>query len=150
MLYSLNKNKYFTISDFKCSGVDSPYLILFECKELEKCKLCNKESVSKNLCMKCNNQKGYYLLNIYTIINQPIDNIYFDCINENKKPQSFYFDNENKDYRPCFELCLTCDCKGNEFENNCTSCQTNYILKPDYTNSKIVFQNAHIIIIIII
>ena len=136
MLYSLNKNKYFTISDFKCSGVDSPYLILFECKELEKCKLCNKESVSKNLCMKCNNQKGYYLLNIYTIINQPIDNIYFDCINENKKPQSFYFDNENKDYRPCFELCLTCDCKGNEFENNCTSCQTNYILKPDYTNSK--------------
>ena len=33
-----------------------------DCIELEKCSKCNTESILMNLCIKCNKQKGYYLL----------------------------------------------------------------------------------------
>ena len=35
--------------------------------QLEKCELYNEESFSRNLCIKCNNMKGYYFLNIGSI-----------------------------------------------------------------------------------
>ena len=98
------------------------------CIEMEKCQLCNKESISKNLCIKCNNQKGYYYLNANSIG-------YIDCVNNKTKPSNFYFNKENKDFRPCYELCATCDYDGDGNENNCTSCESNYILKPDYADS---------------
>ena len=103
---------------------------VFECNRLEKCQLCNEESASKDLCIKCNNKKEYYFLN-YDIENQN----YIDCVNNITKPQNFYFNEENNDYEPCFYTCATCDYGGDGIENNCTSCELNYMFKPDYPNS---------------
>ena len=102
---------------------------------LEKCKLFNEDSVSKNLCITCNNEKGYYFLNKYSILFQPANNSFIECIKEELKPSNFYFNNENKDFRPCYERCQTCNYGGDGNENNCTSCDINYILKPDILNS---------------
>ena len=104
-----------------------------QCPELEKCLKCNKESISKNLCLKCNNNKGYYLLKLNTYLN---NNNYIECINDTNKPSNFYFDNENKYYEPCFETCAECFYKGNLEQNNCSLCDgINFIMKPDYENS---------------
>ena len=58
-----------------------------ECKELEKCELCDKESVLRNLCIKCNNKKGYYFLNEST----SFEDKYIECVNNKTKPSNFYF-----------------------------------------------------------
>ena len=101
-----------------------------ECMELEKCQLCNEESVAKNLCIKCDNKKEYYFL-YNAIENQN----YIECVNNITKPSNFYFSEENNDYEPCYYTCATCNYGGNGIENNCTSCELNYINKPDYPNS---------------
>ena len=102
-----------------------------ECNELEKCQLCNEESVSKNLYIKCNNKKEYYFLNYYAIENQN----YIDCVNNITKPSNFYFNEGYNDYEPCYYTFATCDYGGDGVENNCTSCELNYINKPDFYNS---------------
>ena len=104
------------------------------CNVLKKCLKCNEESLSKELCIECNIKEGYYPLNIpqKDIIN---DN-YIDCVNESTKPSNFYFNQENQDYEACYESCATCDFKGDGNENNCTSCEENYIKKPEYEDSK--------------
>ena len=45
------------------------------CK-LEKCEICNKDSINKNLCIKCNNNKGYYFLNVNSISKDEINDEY--------------------------------------------------------------------------
>ena len=51
------------------------------------------------------------------------------------KPSNFYFNEENNEYRICYETCGTCDYGGNLEQNNCTSCDYNYIFNPDFPNS---------------
>ena len=102
-----------------------------KCNEMEKCELCNKESISQNLCIKCNNQKGYYYLNKKSLSKKLDINEYIECINNNTKPSNFYFNIENNDYESCYEICKTCKYGGDGNENNCTSCETDYIFKPD-------------------
>lgn len=80
-----------------------------KCLELEKCDLCNKESISKNLCIKCNNQKDYYYLN-NNLINS--NDEFIDCVNNNTKPSNYYYDKETKEYKLCYESCLTCEYGG--------------------------------------
>ena len=64
------------------------------------------------------------------------DNIeYIECANNITKPSNYYFNKEEKIYKVCYELCATCDYGGDVYENNCTSCQTEYIKSPDYPNS---------------
>ena len=38
---------------------------IIECKELDKCQKCNNDSLMSNLCIKCNNEKGYFFLKIF-------------------------------------------------------------------------------------
>ena len=57
------------------------------------------------------------------------------CIKDDEKPSNFYFNSEHNYYEPCYETCATCNYKGDGNINNCTSCEENYILKPDITNS---------------
>ena len=58
-------------------------------------------------------------------------NEYIDCVNNNTKPPNFYFNEENKEFRPCFQTCATCIYGGDGNENNCTTCDNEYIFKPD-------------------
>ena len=101
------------------------------CPQSEKCSECNQVSLSMNLCVKCNNEKGYYLL------KSNYDTRYIDCVNNITKPYNFYFDKNNKDYEPCFETCFKCSKKGDYEDNNCDSCDgITYIPKPEYEDSK--------------
>ena len=102
-----------------------------DCPQLEKCEICNEESFNKNLCIKCNEAKGYYFLNKNAISKEEIGDQYIDCVNSDTKPSKFYFNSENEDYRLCFETCATCDTGGDWEINNCTTCELNYIFKPD-------------------
>ena len=110
-----------------------------ECNMLEKCSECNEESISKNLCLNCNKVKSYYPLNLSSQINSLTYltkyNGYVECVNESTKPNNFYLNLENEDYEKCYETCSTCKYKGDGNENNCTSCEENFIQKPDYSNS---------------
>jgi len=111
-----------------------------KCLELEKCEICDEESLSKNLCLKCNILKGYYPLSneIFSIeSNMYISNDkYVDCVNNETKPSNYYFNKELNNYSPCFETCATCDYGGNGIEHNCTSCDIDLIKKPEFNSSK--------------
>ena len=102
-----------------------------ECKVLEKCKKCNQISLQYDLCIECNNKKGYYFLNN----PESFSNEIIDCVNNLTKPSNFYFDEENKEYKICYKTCRTCIYGGDMEENNCTSCDNNNIFNPDYPNS---------------
>ena len=105
----------------------------FECY-LDKCSGCNEESIKKNLCLKCNIEKGYYPFDSSEDLNIMI-NKYIDCYNEKTKKQGLYLDKEIKKYKLCYSNCKTCNFGGNGIENNCTSCKNNQIFKPDILNS---------------
>jgi hypothetical protein len=56
-------------------------------------------------------------------------------VNNETKPSNFYFNEENDDYRPCYETCETCDIGGNWENNNCKTCRNSYIFKPDVSET---------------
>ena len=120
--------------------IEDSIQIEFEKKNEEKCETYNEESLSKNLCLKCNTSGGYYPLNneIFSIQkNMYISNdTYVDCANEETKPSNYYFNTELNKYSPCFETCATCDYGGNEFEHNCTSCDVDLIKRPEFNYTK--------------
>ena len=101
-----------------------------DCNELEKCLKCNEESVSMNLCIKCNEGRGFYLLN-----NGLRESSYIDCVNEDTKPSGFYLDRNTKKYEACYYSCATCDYGGNIYENNCTSCEVEHVINKKKGNA---------------
>ena len=109
--------------------------IINSCQNLEKCDLCDENSVIQNLCITCNNIKGYYYLNENSLNEQEQGNRYIDCVNNETKPNNFYFNEENEDYRPCYETCETCEIGGDYDNNNCKTCRKSYIFKPDITST---------------
>ena len=92
-----------------------------KCSKLEKCEICDEESLSKNLCLKCNISGGYYPL-YNEIFSQETQNLlnnnYIDCVNNETKPSNYYLNKELENYSPCFETCATCDYGGNGIEHN--------------------------------
>ena len=82
-----------------------------------KCKDCKLRS---NLCVSCNIDKGYY-----PILNNSLNNnneSFIDCYNE--LPKGYILD-ENI-YKPCYFTCENCTGYGNEENNQCFSCKSNY------------------------
>ena len=110
-----NENNIETI---KPTEIPSIFISSFNCSNLIKCSLCSKESLSKNLCLKCNNDLGFYYLNL----NSFNPNNYIDCVNEETKPFNFYLNKENEDYEKCYTTCFSCENFGNDEINNCTKC----------------------------
>ena len=104
---------------------------LFICN-LEKCSDCTEESIKLNLCTKCNTIKEYYPLNIG---ESSSSQKFINCYNSTTKPENFYLDKENKEYKLCYSDCKTCNYSGDGNENNCTSCKNGQRLKPDIINS---------------
>ena len=87
-----------------------------------KCKTCNLESFSQNLCLECNNLEGYY-----EIENNELNiNGYVGCLNF--LPEKYFFDNENKKYKKCYETCKHCDELGDIYNHKCLNCYSNYTL----------------------
>ena len=118
-------------------NIDDYENVQTKCKNLEKCELYDKDSLSKCLCITCNENKRYFLLN--NLLSKPkkdeIYGKYIDCVNDITKPINFYYNIDNNDYEECYETCNTCNFGGDKNENNCTSCESNYIKEPDLINS---------------
>ena len=90
----------------------------------EKCKKSSIESSKYDLCTECNNEKGYFEVEL------PNNNGFKECYNNNTKPINFYFDFDKK-YKICYETCLTCDKGGDEYINNCILCDKSHIKRPE-------------------
>ena len=91
-----------------------------------KCNNCSLESIQNNdLCISCNNNQNYYqkyndILNINNFIN---------CYNH---LEGFFLFNNT--FYECYQTCKDCYGFGDENNNNCSSCNLNYIFKTDYEN----------------
>ena len=96
----------------------------------EKCLVCNEESKKEDLCLICNNTKGFYPV-IYPKLKQK----YFDCYNKSLKYEGVYFDEKEKNFKPCYETCKMCDKEGTPLNHNCKACDNNLIPRPIDTNS---------------
>jgi hypothetical protein len=107
-----------------------------------KCKDRNEESISRSLCLSCNIEEGYYPIyygynydnskeNIKTYLDQ-----YIDCYNQESIPSNYYLNSKLQAYEKCYESCKTCKEYGDQNNNNCDSCNDNYIFKPDVDSSK--------------
>ena len=90
------------------------------------------ESLTYNLCKKCNNVNNYYK------VYDPNNTIYahgkgfVECFNEDSK-KKFYLDNDNNNsdktkwqYKPCYETCQTCNEGGNAYDHKCLTCALRY------------------------
>ena len=105
-----------------------------DCGKLEKCQECTRDSISKDLCLSCNNYKNYYEINPnYTLKNSSFEH-FVNCYNNSTKPKNFYL-NKNY-YEPCYMSCSTCEYGGDGNHNNCTLCAVDYMIEPEVEGSK--------------
>ena len=93
-----------------------------KCKcEFDKCYSCPVNiKPAKNLCISCNES-------FYPKENDPTNfGPYINCY---KDPPGYYLntsDQNNYIYKPCYEKCLTCKISGDDINNNCLECNSNY------------------------
>lgn len=88
------------------------------------------ESLTYNLCLKCNNNDNYY-----KVLYQDQDHNFVECFNEQTKKNNFYFDIDDKVYKLCYETCETCRGEGNAYNHNCITCALGYIFINDSGNN---------------
>ena len=110
----------------------------------EKCKENDEISLKNSLCVECNSEKGYYP-KIYNYDNN--ENFekfikYKECHNNKTIPNNFYFDSELKVFKQCYESCLKCFGHGDQNDNNCSTCDFNYIFKPETHPTKNCVKNC--------
>ena len=103
-----------------------------------KCKKSDEFSLKNSLCIECNKEKGYYpvFYNYENDINFKKNLNYNDCYDNNTVPTYFYFNSESNIYEECFESCKSCYGRGDQTDNNCSSCKENYIFKPGIKNTR--------------
>ena len=96
----------------------------------EKCSSYNNISKKLNLCIKCNENFGYYPVCFYPK-HKLCFGKYKECFNNDTKLINYFFNKEKSRYEPCYETCNTCNYGGNEEINNCTSCDNDGIFRPE-------------------
>ena len=137
ILYSKNKNGYFLIYDSNCQDKNIYLRDISEDQEGKsscpiKCSRCNKD-ISEDLCLECNSNDNYYQINPQ-FLGQNTE--YFNCYNESTKLKNFYFNKTTKFFEPCYMSCATCEYGGDGNENNCTTCDVDYMKEPEIEGSK--------------
>ena len=94
-----------------------------------KCKTCNNESNSNNLCLSCNIENGYYpILNDNSNINS-----FINCSNDSLSGYIL----DNFAYRPCYSTCKECIKIGDNNNHQCSKCIDNF-----YLNETNCYQNC--------
>ena len=103
------------------------------------CKTCNEEPTDNNEnCLTCINTQKIVndnkncvcnTLNGYYSVKYPDGTFDDECYTNKTKPINFYL---NKNYfEICYQNCQTCEIGGSDKENNCITCASNYIQRPD-------------------
>ena len=93
------------------------------------CLICDEESKKLGLCLYCNIDEEYY-----PIFNENVYERYHKCLHISNKGK-YYLDEENKNFKPCYNSCKTCDKEGNETIHNCLTCENEYIFLEDALSS---------------
>ena len=101
----------------------------------------NKIIPDKKKCIdNCKNDDTYkyeYNNNCYTecssgtyLLEDKNDNICYA-----QAPDGYYLDTVNNIFKKCYETCSKCNAGGNELNNNCLECKTNYVFYTDNNNN---------------
>ena len=109
------------------SNCQNGFFIDKEDNNIKKCKCenimclkCSKDSLSKNMCISCNDDYYPIFNDISNIV--PYINCYF-------KPEGYYLDKNDKLYKKCYSTCKTCYDKGDEIDHKCNECSPSYSFK---------------------
>ena len=105
-----------------------------------KCKTSNYQSYIYDLCLECNIDQEYFPAEFP---DNSFLNGFTECYNSTTKPINFYFDNQTKKYKACYETCLTCNKGGNFDEHNCLSCDVNLRKEPDKDSTNCITECAY-------
>ena len=100
----------------------------------EMCLKCN----SQNECTECNKKNNYYMIEL-TSSPEAIPSQTVECINQEIKQilyPNYYLDPFSETFKTCYDTCATCIEGGDGNNNNCITCDTGYILHPEYNDSK--------------
>ena len=108
-------NGYFTENNVK----------ICKCSSNITCKYCSVESKEYNLCESCNNEDGYYPKKD-DLNNQ---NSFYNCYNSSSISEGYFLNTQNKQYEPCYYTCKNCEALGDQNDNKCTECKSEYPLK---------------------
>ena len=122
-------------SDELFHNIDSEYRTedYFKCSE--KCSECDEKSSINDLCIKCNNQNNYYeLRSSNKRANE--NSTYVACYSQNTKPQNYFLNNNF--FEECYYTCGSCNEKGNQDDNKCLTCSSNYIIDPNHINNCVI------------
>jgi hypothetical protein len=101
----------------------------------EKCSECDEESVRSDLCIKCNNQNNYYELKSYNKGTND-NSTYVACYSQKTKPPNYFL--KDNFFEECFYTCGSCNEKGNQDDNKCLTCSSNYIIDPNNINNCVI------------
>ena len=104
-----------------------------KCLNNNKCQTCNKENISNNLCLSCNIEEGYYPKSDNQISKDELINCY-------KEPEGYFLKNEK--YEKCYSSCKYCTELGDDLDNKCTECKTNYAFIINNNNIKNCYEDC--------
>ena len=88
-------------------------LKVFKMNCSEKCLTCDDESRENNLCLSCDDSKGYFPL-VYNESQK-----YFECYDNYTFHEKIFFNSTEGVFRLCYESCRTCNEEGNSTNPNC-------------------------------
>ena len=135
-ILNIDKNCYIECEYYYYFDEENKY----QCTINETCPV-NKNKIisSKNKCIdECKNDNIYkyeYKNNCY---DKCSDNSYHKIDNEylcfDSTPEGYYFDYRNKIFKKCYKTCKNCYWEGDEFNNNCFECITNYTFLINLNN----------------
>ena len=108
-----------------------------KCKcEIDNCLSCSNISLSKELCITCNNEYKYYPME-----NDPLNLGKFMKCYENIK--GYYLDHINYIFKKCYYTCKTCEIQGNSIDHNCLICNDNFPKKINNNNYLNCYNNSN-------
>ena len=110
-----------------------------KCKCLSniKCLLCDSQSIESNSCIGCNTESGYY-----PKIDENNQGSYVKCYNSEDKGDGYYLNNQTKQYELCYERCSKCNEFGNDENNNCIECKSEYSKIINNNNIENCYENC--------
>ena len=111
---------------------DSNSKILYKCDN--KCKNCSFKSTMQGKCISCNISAGYYPL--YN--NDTNNETYISCYNESIEGYALF----NFSYMPCFRSCHNCSEIGDEKNNKCIYCKSNYEFKKEMNETQNCYEKC--------
>jgi len=100
----------------------------------KKCKNCSFESTMQGKCISCNISAGYYPL--YN--NDSNNETFISCYNKSIQGYAFF----NNSYMPCFRTCHNCSEIGDEKNNKCIYCKSNYEFKEEMKETQNCYEKC--------